>query len=125
MGTDEVLVQGDRETDPKHLVQPRDVEPFETFVRVRRSLLSGTRPVAPHPPFSRSPRSRTCFATSGTPRSAWRPAAVMPPGARLRELRTEACLEGKDIARMAGWQTSKASRVRNGKQTPARADLTA
>ncbi|GHF36189.1 hypothetical protein GCM10018783_00580 [Streptomyces griseosporeus] len=37
--TDEILVQGDRETDPGHLVQLRDVKPSETFVRVPRSLL--------------------------------------------------------------------------------------
>ncbi|MET7764831.1 helix-turn-helix transcriptional regulator [Streptomyces sp. NPDC005336] len=46
-------------------------------------------------------------------------------GARLRELRAEAGLEGKDIASKAGWQTSKVSRLQNGKQTPTRADLTA
>ena len=38
-GTDDILVQGDRETDPEHLVQLRDVKPTETFVRVPRSLL--------------------------------------------------------------------------------------
>ncbi|MFJ8047798.1 helix-turn-helix domain-containing protein [Streptomyces luteogriseus] len=46
-------------------------------------------------------------------------------GARLRELRTEAGLEGKDIASKLGWQTSKVSRLQNGKQTPTRVDLTA
>ncbi|GAB2769264.1 helix-turn-helix domain-containing protein [Streptomyces bullii] len=46
-------------------------------------------------------------------------------GARLRELRTEAGLEGKDIAIKLGWQTSKVSRLQNGKQTPTRGDLTA
>ncbi|MBG0853612.1 helix-turn-helix domain-containing protein [Streptomyces spinoverrucosus] len=46
-------------------------------------------------------------------------------GARLRELRTEAGLEGKDLAAQLGWQTSKVSRLQNGKQTPTRADLTA
>ncbi|MFE7269843.1 helix-turn-helix domain-containing protein [Streptomyces sp. NPDC057623] len=46
-------------------------------------------------------------------------------GARLRELRTEAGLEGKDLAARAGWQTSKVSRLQNGKQTPSAADLTA
>ncbi|MFB6845964.1 helix-turn-helix domain-containing protein [Streptomyces sp. NPDC056373] len=46
-------------------------------------------------------------------------------GARLRELRTEADLEGKTIAGRLGWQTSKVSRLQNGKQTPTRADLTA
>ncbi|MER8226029.1 helix-turn-helix transcriptional regulator [Streptomyces sp. NPDC094143] len=46
-------------------------------------------------------------------------------GARLRELRVEAGLEGKDIAHKLGWQTSKVSRLQNGKQTPTRDDLTA
>lgn len=43
-GTDEILVQGDRETDPEHLVQLRDVKPSETFVRVPRSLLTRYAP---------------------------------------------------------------------------------
>ncbi|MEU3032209.1 helix-turn-helix domain-containing protein [Streptomyces incarnatus] len=46
-------------------------------------------------------------------------------GARLRELRTEAGLEGKELAARLGWQTSKVSRLQNGKQTPTRDDLTA
>ncbi|MGW4974692.1 helix-turn-helix domain-containing protein [Streptomyces mirabilis] len=45
-------------------------------------------------------------------------------GARLRELRAEAGMEGKAIAAQLGWQTSKVSRLQNGKQTPTRADLT-
>jgi transcriptional regulator with XRE-family HTH domain len=46
-------------------------------------------------------------------------------GARLRELRTEAGLEGKDLAAKLGWQPSKISRLQNGKQTPTAADITA
>ncbi|MEU8749731.1 helix-turn-helix transcriptional regulator [Streptomyces chartreusis] len=46
-------------------------------------------------------------------------------GARLRELRTEAGLNGKDFAERLGWQRSKVSRLENGKQTPSRDDLTA
>ncbi|MFE0383928.1 helix-turn-helix domain-containing protein [Streptomyces bungoensis] len=46
-------------------------------------------------------------------------------GARLRELRAEAGLEGKELAARLGWQTSKVSRLQNGKQTPTRDDLTA
>ncbi|WP_445279653.1 helix-turn-helix domain-containing protein [Streptomyces sp. DSM 118148] len=46
-------------------------------------------------------------------------------GARLRELRAEAGLEGKELAARLGWQTSKVSRLQNGKQTPSRNDLTA
>lgn len=46
-------------------------------------------------------------------------------GARLRELRTEAGLKGKDLATRLGWQPSKVSRMQNGKQTPSRSDLSA
>ncbi|MFC7909080.1 helix-turn-helix domain-containing protein [Streptomyces nigra] len=46
-------------------------------------------------------------------------------GARLRVLRVEAGLEGKDLAARLGWQTSKVSRLQNGKQTPTREDLSA
>ncbi|MEU6303360.1 helix-turn-helix domain-containing protein [Streptomyces chartreusis] len=46
-------------------------------------------------------------------------------GSRMRELRTEAGLNGKDFAERLGWQRSKVSRLENGKQTPSRDDLTA
>ncbi|MBT2675803.1 helix-turn-helix domain-containing protein [Streptomyces sp. ISL-14] len=46
-------------------------------------------------------------------------------GARLRELRTEASLNGKDMAERLGWQRSKVSRLENGKQTATAADLDA
>lgn len=46
-------------------------------------------------------------------------------GARLRELRTEAGLNGKDTAELLGWQRSKVSRLENGKQTATAEDLTA
>ncbi|MFF4576120.1 DUF6879 family protein [Streptomyces sp. NPDC001410] len=54
-GTDEILVQGDRESDPEHLAQLRDVKPSETFVRVPRSLLTRYAPKTEAPelqPFS-------------------------------------------------------------------------
>ncbi|MEU0629621.1 helix-turn-helix transcriptional regulator [Streptomyces sp. NPDC005989] len=46
-------------------------------------------------------------------------------GARMRELRTEAGLDGKGIADRLGWQRSKVSRLENGKQTATPADLDA
>ncbi|MFG2627308.1 helix-turn-helix domain-containing protein [Streptomyces sp. NPDC048473] len=46
-------------------------------------------------------------------------------GARLRELRAEAGLDGKGVAEVLGWQRSKVSRLENGKQTPSVADLMA
>lgn len=46
-------------------------------------------------------------------------------GARLRELRTEAALSGRDLAARCGWLPSKVSKLENGKQTPSPDDLTA
>ncbi|MFE7570632.1 helix-turn-helix domain-containing protein [Streptomyces sp. NPDC057539] len=46
-------------------------------------------------------------------------------GARLRELRSEAGLTGKDLAAALGWQRSKVSRLETGKQTASAEDLTA
>ncbi|WP_046506904.1 helix-turn-helix domain-containing protein [Streptomyces odonnellii] len=46
-------------------------------------------------------------------------------GARLRELRTDAGLNGRQLALLLGWQPSKISRLENGKQTAAAADLEA
>ncbi|WP_328757465.1 helix-turn-helix domain-containing protein [Streptomyces sp. NBC_00271] len=46
-------------------------------------------------------------------------------GARLRELRTEAGLNGKEFAARTGWQRSKVSRLENGKQTASAADVEA
>lgn len=46
-------------------------------------------------------------------------------GVRLRELRTEAGLTGKELALMLAWQPSKVSRLEHGKQTATKADLEA
>ncbi|WP_405653553.1 hypothetical protein [Streptomyces sp. RK9] len=42
--TGDILVQGERETDPEHLAQLRDVKPSETFVRLPRELLTRFAP---------------------------------------------------------------------------------
>ncbi|MFF1813878.1 helix-turn-helix domain-containing protein [Streptomyces sp. NPDC058251] len=46
-------------------------------------------------------------------------------GARLRELRTETGLNGKEFAERLSWQRSKVSRLENGKQTATEADVVA
>lgn len=46
-------------------------------------------------------------------------------GARLRELRAEAGLDGKDLATRLGWQPSKVSRLQSGKQAATREDVAA
>lgn len=45
-GTDEILVQGDRVTDPEQLAELRHVKPSETFVTVPRDLLTRFAPRA-------------------------------------------------------------------------------
>jgi transcriptional regulator with XRE-family HTH domain len=42
---------------------------------------------------------------------------------RLRELRNEAKLNGKQLAEAAGWQQSKVSRIENGRQVPSEDDI--
>jgi transcriptional regulator with XRE-family HTH domain len=46
-------------------------------------------------------------------------------GVRLRELRAEAGLSGRDLAGRCGWLPSKVSKLENGRQTPTADDLTA
>ncbi|WP_089105492.1 DUF6879 family protein [Streptomyces hyaluromycini] len=69
-GTDEILVQGDRETDPAHLVQLRDVKPSETFVRVPRDLL--TRFAPRHEPTGVIPFVQVAHVFSDFKHTAWR-----------------------------------------------------
>lgn len=46
-------------------------------------------------------------------------------GSRLRQLRREAGLTGRDLAGLAGWHSSKVSRIEYGKQNPSESDIQA
>lgn len=46
-------------------------------------------------------------------------------GRRLRDLRKDARLTGRDLARLADWHESKVSKIEHGKQTPTDSDLDA
>ncbi|GAA3154515.1 helix-turn-helix domain-containing protein [Nonomuraea roseoviolacea] len=46
-------------------------------------------------------------------------------GARLKELRLDARLTGRQLAARYGWQPSKISKIESGKQTPSEADIEA
>jgi transcriptional regulator with XRE-family HTH domain len=46
-------------------------------------------------------------------------------GAQLREIRTDAGLTGRDLGRLAGWHSSKVSRIEHARQTPSANDITA
>ncbi|MDX6739614.1 helix-turn-helix transcriptional regulator [Actinocorallia sp. A-T 12471] len=60
-----------------------------------------------------------------TPPSAGVERARRALGARLRELRTDAGLSGRDLGRLAGWHSSKISKIEYGRQVPSEADLRA
>lgn len=47
------------------------------------------------------------------------------PAARLRQLRTQAGLSGKQLAEALGWQPSKVSKIENGRQMPTAEDIAA
>ncbi|WP_214103874.1 helix-turn-helix domain-containing protein [Acrocarpospora catenulata] len=44
-------------------------------------------------------------------------------GLKLREIRLDAGLSGKELAKQAGWQASKVSKIELGKQTPTDSDI--
>src|SRR6266699_62482 len=44
-------------------------------------------------------------------------------GNRLRDLRRDAGLTGRDLAALAGWHSSKVSRIEYGKQSPSEEDI--
>lgn len=46
-------------------------------------------------------------------------------GAQLREIRMDAGLTGRDLGRLAGWHSSKVSRIEHARQTPSADDITA
>ncbi|GGK91040.1 transcriptional regulator [Planomonospora parontospora subsp. parontospora] len=45
-------------------------------------------------------------------------------GARLRQIRLDARLTGRDLARLAGWHSSKVSRIEHGRRSPSAEDVT-
>lgn len=46
-------------------------------------------------------------------------------GHRLRDIRRDAGLTGRELARLSGWQSSKISKIEYGKQTPSEDDIRA
>ncbi|NNN30724.1 hypothetical protein HLK59_10180 [Streptomyces sp. S3(2020)] len=68
--TGEILVQGERETDPQHLVQLRDVKETETFVRVPRELLTRFAPRTAKPELT--PFREVAHVFTDFKHTAWR-----------------------------------------------------
>lgn len=95
-GTDEILVQGDRETDPAHLVQLRDVKPSETFVRVPRSLLARYAPRTEAPELQ--PFSSIAHLFREFRHTAWRLETRRGYASDRNSLKWQRWQDGEDIA---------------------------
>ncbi|MFI1965413.1 DUF6879 family protein [Streptomyces pathocidini] len=95
-GTDEILVQGDRETDPEHLAQLRDVRPSETFVRVPRSLLTRYAPRTASPELQ--PFTSISHLFRGFKHTAWRLETRRGYASDRNSPKWQRWLRGDDIA---------------------------
>lgn len=114
-GTDEILVQGDRETDPEHLVQLRDVKPSETFVRVPRSLLTRYAPSTPAPELQ--PFSSVAHLFREFRHTAWRLETRRGYASDRRSPKWARWQAGEDIAAEAsGWLENVAEQTAAGKR---------
>jgi hypothetical protein len=95
-GTDEVLVQGERETDPEHLAQLRDVKESETFVRVPRSLLTRYAPRSDVPELQ--PFASISHLFSDFKHTAWRLETRRGYASDRNSTKWRRFLAGEDIA---------------------------
>ncbi|MFI7297000.1 DUF6879 family protein [Streptomyces sp. NPDC050121] len=115
-GTDEILVQGEREADPEHLVQLRDVKESETFVRVPRSLL--TR----YAPKSDAPALQPFASISGLFRdfkhTAWRLETRRGYGSDRTSPKWARFLAGEDVSRGPdnAWRENVRAQTAQGKR---------
>ncbi|MFG2948175.1 DUF6879 family protein [Streptomyces adustus] len=114
-GTDEILVQGDRETDPGHLAQLRDVKPSETFVRVPRDLL--TRFAPRHPAGPVIPFADVAHAFTDFRHTAWRLETRRGYATDRRSDAWARWQAGEDVTRDApdAWRLNVAEQVAQGK----------
>ncbi|GHF57821.1 DUF6879 family protein [Streptomyces griseosporeus] len=113
--TDEILVQGDRETDPGHLVQLRDVKPSETFVRVPRSLLVRYAPRTDAPQLQ--PFSAIAHLFREFRHTAWRLETRRGYASDRRSPKWQRWQAGEDIAaEPSAWLENVAAQTAAGKR---------
>ncbi|MGW1669022.1 DUF6879 family protein [Streptomyces sp. NPDC002324] len=115
-GTDEILVQGDRETDPAHLVQLRDVKPSETFVRVPRALLTRYAPRTEAPELQ--PFSSIAHLFREFRHTAWRLETRRGYASDRNSLKWQRWQDGEDIAAEPAntWRDNVAAQTAAGKR---------
>ncbi|MFS8199026.1 DUF6879 family protein (plasmid) [Streptomyces sp. CWNU-52B] len=115
-GTDEILVQGDRETAPEHLAQLRDVKSSETFVRVPRSLLTRYAPRTEAPELQ--PFASVSHLFSEFRHTAWRLETRRGYASDRRSPLWPRFLAGEDVANgpANAWRQNVAEQTAAGKR---------
>ncbi|GCB49021.1 DUF6879 family protein [Streptomyces sp. NL15-2K] len=115
-GTDEVLVQGERETDPEHLAQLRDVKESETFVRVPRSLLTRYAPRSDAPELQ--PFASISHLFSDFKHTAWRLETRRGYASDRNSTKWQRFLAGEDIAQDPdnAWRENVRAQTAKGKR---------
>jgi hypothetical protein len=114
--TDEILVQGERETDPEHLTQLRDVKPSETFVRVPRTLLTRYAPRSEAPDLQ--PFGEIAHLFREFRHTAWRLETRRSYASDRNSPKWPRFLAGEDIAQDPpnAWRQNVAEQVAAGKR---------
>ncbi|MEU5773868.1 DUF6879 family protein [Streptomyces venezuelae] len=114
--TDEILVQGDIETNPEHLVALRDVKPSESFVRVPRSLLTRYAPSTDAPKLA--PFREIGHLFQDFRHTAWRLETRRGYASDRTSARWERWLAGEDIAADPdnAWRENVRTQVTRGKR---------
>jgi hypothetical protein len=115
-GTDEVLVQGERETDPEHLAQLRDVKESKTFVRVPRSLLIRYAPRSDAPELQ--PFASISHLFSDFKHTAWCLETRRGYASDRNSVKWQRFLAGEDIARDPdnAWRENVRAQTAKGKR---------
>ncbi|MFE7269844.1 DUF6879 family protein [Streptomyces sp. NPDC057623] len=114
--TDEILVQGERETNPEHLAQLRDVKGSETFVRVPRSLLTRYAPRNDAPELQ--PFAAISHLFSDFKHTAWRLETRRGYASDRNSPKWPRFLAGEDIARGPdnAWRDNVRAQTTQGKR---------
>ncbi|MGC9536202.1 DUF6879 family protein [Streptomyces sp. UG1] len=115
-GTNEILVQGERETNPEHLAELRDVKASETFVRVPRSLLTRFAPRSDAPELQ--PFASISHLFRDFKHTAWRLETRRGYASDRNSAKWPRFLAGEDIARDPdnAWRENVRAQTAQGKR---------
>ncbi|MCX4823286.1 hypothetical protein OG883_26045 [Streptomyces sp. NBC_01142] len=112
----DILVQGERVTDPEHLARLRDVKPSETFVIVPRDLLTRFAPL--HEPADLVPFAEIAHLFRSFKHTAWRLETRRSYASDRNSPKWQRWQAGEDIVAepFDDWRTNVAEQTAQGKR---------